>query len=222
MAAHSATDGPGTAGHDRGAIVAASGERLTDMIQSRWLIRRPVLLAAFCAGALLPACVAAQESTTLRSFEATYGQSYGHGGGDRQNRDGPALDALLSSRPRRPGLHVAFGIAVGAQGSHASGPPCLNLPGIDCVPDFPRIYTLGILAGLEKRGQFGAARLIAGPTHFRADGGGATLGGQARLELVSPPLHRMVAVLSTRLGLAWNLDRQDYRLSAIGVGLGFN
>jgi len=192
------------------------------MTESRHLIRHPILLTAVCVGALVPACVTAQESATLMSLEGTYGRSYGQGGGARQNRDGPALDALLSSRPRRPGLHVAFGIAVGAQGSHASGPPCLNLPGIDCVPDFPRIYTLGILAGLEKRGQFGAARLIAGPTHFRADGGGATLGGQARLELVSPPLHRMVAVLSTRLGLAWNLDRQDYRLSAIGVGLGFN
>lgn len=192
------------------------------MTESRHLICRPVLLAAVCVGALVPACVAAQESATLMSLEGTYGRSYGQGGGARQNRDGPALDALLSSRPRRPGLHVAFGIAVGAQGSHASGPPCLNLPGIDCVPDFPRIYTLGILAGVEKRGQFGAARLIAGPTHFRADGGGATLGGQARLELVSPPLHRVVAVLSSRLGLAWNLDRQDYRLGAIGIGLGFN
>jgi hypothetical protein len=201
--------------------VATSGERLTDMTESRPLIRRPVLLAALCAGALLPAGVNAQQSSTLMSFEATYGRSYGQGGGARQNRDGPALDALLSSRPRRPGLHLAFGIGVGAQG-HASGEACLNLPGIDCVPDFPKIYTLGLLAGVEKRGQFGAARLIAGPTHFRADGGGATLGGQARLELVSPPLHRMVAVLSTRLGLAWNLDRQDYRLSAIGIGLGFN
>jgi hypothetical protein len=220
MAAHSATDGPGTAGHDRGAIVAASGERLTDMIQSRRLIRRPVLLAAFCAGALLPACVAAQESTTLRSFEATYGQSYGHGGGDRQNRDGPALDALLSSRPRRPGLHLMFGIGVGVQGSHGSDVPCTNLPGDDCVPDFPRVYTLGILAGVEKRGRFGAARLMAGPTHFRADGGGGALGGQARLEFVSPPAHRIAAVLSARGGLVWNLDRQDYRLGAIGIGLG--
>jgi len=156
------------------------------------------------------------------SLEGTYGRSYGQGGGARQNRDGPALDAVLSSRPRRPGLHLAFGIGVGAQGSHASGPLCLNLPGLDCVPDFPKIYTLGILAGIEKRGQFGAARLIGGPTHFRAAGGGSTLGGQARLELVSPPLHRVVAVLSSRLGLAWNLDRQDYRLGSIGIGLGIN
>ena len=186
------------------------------------MIRPLVLLTALGAGALWPAGASGQESSTLTSFEATYGRSYGQGGGARQNRNGPALDALIASRPRRPGLHLAFGIAVGAQGSSGSDVPCLNLPGIDCVPDFPKIYTLGILVGLEKRGQLGAARLIAGPTHFRADGGGATLGGQARLELVSPPLHRMVAVLSTRLGLAWNLDRQDYRLSAIGLGLGFN
>jgi len=158
----------------------------------------------------------------MTSFEATYGRSYGQGGGARQNRDGPALDALISSRPRRSGLHLVFGIGVGVQGSHDSGPPCLNLPGLDCVPDFPKLYTLGLLAGAEKRGQLGAARLVIGPTHFRADGGGATLGAQGRMELVSPPLHRVVAVLSTRLGLAWNLDRQDYRLGAIGIGLGFN
>ncbi len=190
------------------------------MTKSRQLIRRPVLLAALFAGGLLPACVTAQESARLTSFEATYGRSYGQGGGARQNRDGPALDGLLSSRPRRPGLHLVFGICVGVQGSNGSDVPCLNLPGIDCVPDFPKVYTLGILAGLEKRGQFGAARLIVGPTQFRADGGGNALGGQARLELVSPPAHRIAAVLSARGGLAWNLDRQDYRLGAIGIGLG--
>ena len=186
------------------------------------LIRQPVFLVALSAVALSPVRATAQESGTLMALEATYGRSYGQGGGARQNRDGPALDALLSSRPRRAGLHLALGIGVGAQGSHGSGGECLNLPGIDCVPDFPRIYTLGILVGVEKRGRIGAARLLAGPTHFRADGGGATLGGQARLELVSPPLHRIVAVLSTRLGLARHLDRQDYRLSAFGLGLGFH
>ena len=185
------------------------------------MIRRPVLLAALCAGTVLPERVTAQQSGTLMSFEATYGQSYGQGGGARQNRDGPALDALLAWRTRRPGLHGMFGIGVGVQGSHGSDEPCLNLPGVDCVPDFPRVYALGILAGLEHRGRLGAARLIAGPTHFRADGGGSALGGQARLELVSPPFHRIAAVLSARGGLVWNLDRQDYRLGAIGIGLGF-
>jgi hypothetical protein len=172
-------------------------------------------------GLALPACATAQQSATLVSFDATYGQSYGQGGGARQNRDGPALDGLLSWRPRRPGLHLMFGIGAGVQGSHGSDVPCLNLPGVDCVPDFPRVYTLGILAGVEKRGRVGAARLIAGPTHFRADGGGNGLGGQARLELVSPPFHRIAAVVSARGGLVWNLDRQDYRLGAIGIGLGF-
>jgi hypothetical protein len=155
------------------------------------------------------------------SFEATYGQSYGQGGGARQNRDGPALDGLLAWRPRRPGLHLILGIGTGVQGSHGNDVPCFNLPGVDCVPDFPRVYTLGLLAGAEKRGRVGAARLVAGPTHFRADGGGSALGVQTRFELVSPPFHRLAAVLSARGGLVWNLDRQDYRLGAIGIGLGF-
>jgi hypothetical protein len=185
------------------------------------MIRRLVSLAAIGAAAALPAPAAAQQSGTLLSFDATVGQSYGQGGGARRNRDGIALDALLSWRPRRPGLHAMFGIGTGVQGDKSSGAPCLNLPGVDCVPNFPRVYTLGILAGLEQRGRYGAARLIAGPTHYRADGGGSALGAQARLELVSPPLHRIALVASARGGLAWNLDRHDYRLGAVGIGLGF-
>ena len=89
------------------------------MTESRQLIRRPIVLAALCAGALMPACVTAQESNSLMSFEATYGRSYGQGGGARQNRDGPALDALVSSRPRRPGMHLVFGIGGGVRHSTA-------------------------------------------------------------------------------------------------------
>ena len=184
------------------------------------MIRRFVPLAALCAGAVLPERATAQQSGTLLSVDATVGQSYGQGGGARQNRDGPALDALLSWRPRRAGLHGMFGIGTGVQGSHGNDVPCINVPGVDCVPDFPRVYTLGILAGIEQRGRLGAARLIAGPTHFRADGGGGALGGQARLELVSPTFHRLAVVVSARGGLVWNLDRQDYRLGAVGLGLG--
>lgn len=179
------------------------------------------ILATLCAAAMVPErAVAQQQSGTLMSFDATVGQSYGQGGGARRNRDGIALDALLSWRPRRPGLHAMFGIGTGVQGDKSSGPPCLNLPGVDCVPDFPRVYTLGILAGAEQRGRYGAARLIAGPTHYRADGGGSALGAQARLEVVSPPLHHVALVVSARGGLVWNLDRHDYRLGAIGLGLG--
>ncbi len=184
------------------------------------MIRRLVPLAVVCAAAVLPERVTAQQSGTLLSFDATVGQSYGQGGGARRNRDGTALDALLSWRPRPAGLHGVFGISTGVQGSKGSDGPCLSLPGSDCVPDFPRVFTLGILFGLEQRGQYGAARLLAGPTHFRADGGGGALGAQARLELVSPTFHRIAVVGSVRGGLVWRLDRQNYRLGALGLGLG--
>ena len=166
-----------------------------------------------------PASTRAQQSTTQLSFDATIGRSFGQGGGDRTDRNGPALDALLAWRPRGPGLHGVLGFGTGVQG-RSDTKPCLALPGSNCVPDYPRIYTLGILLGLEQRGKLGAARLLAGPTHFRADGGGSGLGAQARLELVSPSVHRIAVVGSARYGLVWHLDRQDFRMGAVGVGLG--
>ena len=155
------------------------------------------------------------------SLDATYGLAYGQGGGERDNRSGPALDALLSWRSRsRAIFHGAFGISTGVQGHRGSDTPCLPLPGSNCTPDFPRIYTLGILYGIEHQGKVGAARLLLGPTHYRADGGGSALGAQGRLEVASPAVHRIALVASARGGLVWHLDRQDFRLGAIGIGIG--
>ena len=184
------------------------------------LTRRFAFTTAVAVTMVLPGRLLAQRSGTQLSFNATIGTSWGQGGGERDNRNGPALDALLAWRARAPGLHGVFGINTGVQGHRGSDTPCLPLPGSGCVPDYPRIYTLGILIGLEQKGRFGAARLLAGPTHFRVDGGGGALGGQARLELVSPAVHRIALVGSARGGAVWHLDRQDFRLGAIGVGLG--
>jgi hypothetical protein len=169
---------------------------------------------------MTPRGALAQEGRSQMSFDATIGKSYGSGGGERRNRDGLALDALLAWRSRSPSLfHGIFGFGAGVQGDRTDA-NCLPLPGNGCVPDFPRIYTLGIFFGLEHQGRAGAARLLAGPTHYRVDGGGSALGGQLRLELASPPVHRIAVVGSARGGLVWNLDRQDFRLAAVSVGLG--
>ena len=181
---------------------------------------RFAFVALLGACALVPGHLVAQQGTQL-SFDATVGTSWGRGGGERGNRNGPALDALLTWRARSPALfHGAFAISTGVQGHHGSDTPCLPLPGSGCLPDFPRIYTLGVLFGLEHQGKLGAARLLAGPTHFRVDGGGSALGAQARFELVSPAFHRIALVGSARGGAVWRLDRQDFRLGAIGIGLG--
>ncbi len=153
------------------------------------------------------------------SFDGTIGRGFGRGGGERRNRDGLALDALIAWRARGPGFHGTFGFGAGVQGDKTDT-NCLPLPGSDCIPDYPRLYTLGIFFGIEQRGRVGAARLMAGPTHYRVDGGGGALGGQLRLELVSPSVHRIAVVGSARGGLVWNLDRQDYQLAAVSIGLG--
>ena len=171
---------------------------------------------------IAPVRSGAQQSQSQLSFDATFGASTGKGGGLRKNRDGTALDALLAWRSRGRALfHPVFGFATGVQGQKTDDPPCLPLPGSNCVPDYPRVFTLGILFGAEHQGAFGAARLMAGPTHFRVDGGGGALGGQVRLELASPPFHRVAVVGSARGGLVWKLDRQNFQLGAVGIGLGY-
>jgi hypothetical protein len=182
-------------------------------------IRRFAFLALGCAAIALPSRVTAQQNTVQLSFDATIGRSFGRGGGERANRDGPALDALLAWRARGRGLHGVLAFSTGVQGRTDTN-NCLALPGSNCVPDYPRIFTLGVYFGAEQRGRIGAIRLLAGPTHYRIDGGGSALGGQARLELVSPSVHRIAVVGSARGGLVWNLDRQDFRMGAVGIGLG--
>ena len=181
--------------------------------------RQFVLLALTAVAIVSPARVPGQQSNALLSFDGTIGRSFGRGGGERANRDGPALDALLAWRARGRGLHGVFGFGTGVQGRRDSD-NCLALPGSNCVQAYPRIYTLGLLVGLEQRGRIGAARILTGPTHFRVDGGGSALGGQARLELVSPSVHRIAVVASARGGMVWHLDRQDFRMAAVGIGLG--
>jgi hypothetical protein len=184
-------------------------------------VLRPVIVAAVVVAAAVPARARAQQGQSQLSFDATFGASYGKGGGVRKNRDGTALDALLAWRSRGRALfHPIFGFAAGVQGKQTDGPPCLPLPGSNCVPDYPRVFTLGILFGAEHQGTFGAARLMAGPTHYRVDGGGSALGGQLRLELASPPFHRVAVVGSARGGLVWKLDRQNFQFGAVGIGLG--
>lgn len=173
------------------------------------------------ATAAAPARGVAQQGQTQLSFDATFGASYGKGGGLRQNRDGTALDGLLAWRSRGPSpFHPLFGFAAGVQGQKNNDPPCLPLPGSNCVPDYPRVFTLGILFGAEHQGRLGAARVMAGPTHYRIDGGGSALGGQLRLEVASPPFHRVAVVGSGRGGLVWKLDRQNFQFGAVGIGLG--
>ena len=183
---------------------------------------RPLTLAVVVlATVAAPARGEAQQGQSQVSFDATFGASYGKGGGLRKNRDGTALDGLLAWRARRPALfNPVFGFAAGVQGKKTDDPPCLPLPGSDCVPDYPRVFTLAILFGAEHQGTFGTARLMAGPTHYRVDGGGSAVGGQLRFELASPPFHRVAVVGSARGGIVWKLDRQNFQFGAVGIGLG--
>ena len=127
--------------------------------------------------------------------------------------------ALLGRDIDKASVVVDALLGTGVQGRTDTN-NCLALPGTNCIPDYPRIFTLGVFFGVEQRGRIGAVRILAGPTHYRIDGGGSALGGQARLELVSPSVHRIAVVGSARGGMVWHLDRQDFRMGAVGIGLG--
>jgi len=179
------------------------------------------LVAVLCAAVVLPRDAVAQRSGAQWVLEGTFGRSAGSGGGVRRERDGTAIDGLLMSRARRRSgiAHLVLAFGGGLEGP-SNPETCLALPGSGCVPDFPRIYSFGLFVGAEHSGRFGDVRLLAGPTHYRVDGGGSSLGGQARLEVATPSAFDHVAlVASARGGLVSNLDRQSFRLAAIGIGL---
>jgi hypothetical protein len=180
-----------------------------------------ILLCVAALGGLTVLPRHAHAQRRVVSAEVTVGQSTGRGGAYGGDRSGLALDGLVSTRVIGPGaFHAILGAGGGLEGPNAKSNNCLREPTAGCVPDFPRIYTLGLFLGVEHVGRFGDVRLMTGPTNFRASGGGSALGVQARLQLATPPVRHVQLVGSARGGFAWNLDRQDIRLGAVGIGLG--
>ena len=76
------------------------------------VIRRFAFLAITCVAFASPARVTGQQNTVQLSFDGTIGRSFGRGGGERTNRDGPALDALLAWRARGRGLHGVLALSL--------------------------------------------------------------------------------------------------------------
>jgi len=182
---------------------------------------RPSLHAAIAGGLLVISFRQADAQRRVISAEVTVGQSTGRGGVYGGDRSGLALDGLVSTRTITPArFHGILGVGGGIEGPDAKSNNCLREPVAGCVPNFPRITSFGLYLGAEHVGRFGDARLMAGPTHYGAAGGGGALGIQMRLQLATPTVHRIQLVGSARGGFAWNLDRQDIRLGAVGIGLG--
>lgn len=181
--------------------------------------RTLLCVVAMCCLVVLPRQSLAQRRVI--SAEVTVGTGSGGGGAYGGDRSGTALDALVSSRTITPGFaHAILGVGGGIEGPDAKSNNCLQQPTPSCVPNFPRIYSFGLYVGAEHVGQFGDVRLMTGPTSYRASGGGTALGIQGRLQLATPTFHRVQLVGSARGGFAWNLDRQNIRLGAVGIGIG--
>jgi hypothetical protein len=173
--------------------------------------------------------LSAQEPRPI-SLDLTIGGGAGLGGGELDERGGVALDAILAGQLR--GANARFpmiGLAVGVQSSLAFGDKCRLGSNGQCVPEFPALASIAVLAGREFRQHAGASpgatlRLLAGPAYVHVDGHSAgkrhnTVGIQSRADLATAPLGPVSMLVSLRGMLIPRVRDQTLGAWAMGVGL---
>lgn len=171
------------------------------------------------ASGLTPSPSPAQ-STSRFSLQATLGPSLGRDGGVRRHRDGVAIDGILMWRARPLGSSFAvIGVGGGNEGPYAGDDSCWPAPNGGCLDDFPNFSSIALLAGLERNGRVGSARLVAGPAQYRGRGEGGAFGVQGRLELATPAIFHAALAGSVRGGLIPRLNGERYRLFVFGLGV---
>ena len=103
------------------------------------------LLAAVLLAPLIPSALAAQRWESF-ALQGAVGPGTGLGGPQARHRSGAALDLLFTLRTRE-GLLV--GAAAGMQGAFTYGDVCVTDPEGECLPDFPFLTSVGVVAGSE-------------------------------------------------------------------------
>lgn len=184
-------------------------------------MQRSVCILLFLASLATAAPLGAQEGPPV-SLDLVVGPAYGRGGAEYQNRSGVALDGTLAWRARAVrGGSLLLALSAGRQGGFGSDLTCLPLPGGGCTPDYPRFRTTGGLIGWEIAHRRGAGmRLMAGPTHYRAeDGGGRALGIQGRIDAATPSVLHLALVGSVRADMVPSYDRHALLLGALALGV---
>jgi hypothetical protein len=163
---------------------------------------------------------AAGQATSHLSVEASAGFRVSRGG-TYHNRGGMALDVVVAYRLRDAPSALITGVAVGAQ-----TPPlvrelsCLLLPDGGCAPDFPALFSVAALLGVQRgSSRTTAGRLFVGPTYHQAMGGGGSMGLQGRVDVSSPPWMQTAAVASLRHTLLPSFRGEEVGITSFGVGL---
>lgn len=169
--------------------------------------------------ALLIIIPAAARAQGLRSVEANVGLALGRGG-TFDTRNGFGADALVSFgiRPQAGGTLVGA-LSVGTVGMPGAD-RCFFLPDGSCMPDFPSLVPIAVLAGWEVPAR--VARFSVGPAVVLTnddDRKGSTGGIMARADLSTPSPFHLAAILSGRALLVPAYQGRAIAQLSIGVGL---
>ncbi len=180
---------------------------------------------AFCCLAFASSLCLAREAAAQSHFpvsaEASLGFRVGHGG-TYHHRGGAALDLALTYRLR----DTPVGTLIGGAALGIQTPPlardlsCLLLPDGGCAPDFPSLFSVAALAGLQRGSAHTAsARLLLGPTYHRALEDGGAVGLQGRIDVSTPPWRHTAVVTSLRHSLLPSFRGEAVGITSFGVGL---
>lgn len=155
------------------------------------------------------------------SIDASIGAGHGYGGGNRVDRNGYALDALLAWRARPlTGGGLLLGVSGGIHAPHGGDAICALDSDGRCIAGYPRITGAGVLTGWERARKRGASlRMLAGPGYHRVNGSGGALGLQGRVEVATPPWARVSLVGSLRAIYLPSYRGDSYLLRALGIGI---
>lgn len=156
------------------------------------------------------------------SIDATVGGGRAFGGGQLGDRNYATVDALFAVGRQAPSVSATlFGLALGAQAGLSRGDDCRILLGVPgCLKDFPSLVSAALLAGRSHGLPLGGSiAVLGGPGIYFADGGGAALGLQARVDVASAVKAHATFVVSMRGAYLPNLRGDSYLPVALGVGV---
>jgi hypothetical protein len=175
-----------------------------------------VLSVAGCA-ASVPA--QAQQPTFGPSAEAGVGAYIG-GGGAYFRRGGPAVDVVLAAPIGQGyGGTIMAGVTAGISGSMGGDDVCRIGPGDTCLDDYPTFFSLGAVAGVQRRMGGLSARALAGPAYYQSVDGPNVMALQGRLDVAKPIVFRTAIVASLRGSLLPSYQGEPLSFTALSLGL---
>ena len=179
----------------------------------RW---RPLFSAALATIVAVP--LVAQAPSPF-SLDVSAGAGIGRGGEPTGWHGGLAPAALIAWHLRSGGRPPLVALGADAQAALGGEDICRPAPGGGCAQDFPRLYAIGLLGGVEVPNGDGSLRILGGPAFYWIEERGRTLGVQARVDFGSTEWRHLAFVMSVRGAVIPRFQGDFYTLGAFGFGL---